>query len=542
MPCSRSPYRGRGRNGRCRSGTFLGGLLALLAAAAVLAPAASGADRVYWANVFNSTISYANVDGSGAGGDLNTAGATIDTPTGPALDPAAGRVFWPNGGFFGGPQGISFANLDGSGAGGDLNIAGATMNFPIGPAIDAAAGRIYWVNNGNGGAPQGISYANLDGSGGGDLSTAGATVDSPVGVTVDPAAGRLYWANSNANTISYANLDGSGGGDLSTAGAIVNVPDGLAIDRGGGRIYWANNGSGSAPQGISFANLDGSGGGGDLSTPGATMIAPIGVTIDAAAGRLYWANSGFSGGAMGISYAYLDGSGGGDLSTGAASVAGPVFPAQLKAPAGSGAPAVSGGPGPRSQLSCSQGGWAPNQPAARLFRAPTSFAYQWSRYGKPIDGANASSYRPHAVGNYRCIVSAQNAAGAGSQASATHVAFAFGVFVPNRKDGTAKLIIKLPATGKVAMSGKTVKRQTRRPRLASKAKHLYKAALRVSAKGKARRKLLRSGAAKLKLRVGFTPKEAATVARTKTVTLKLRRRPPARSRRGAGSSFPVGLG
>ncbi len=109
----------------------------------LFAPSALGADRVYWTNFDNNTISFANLDGSGGGGQLSTAGATANSPLGVAIDPAAGRIYWAN---FSNNT-ISFANLDGSGGGGQLSTAGATASFPAGVAIDPAAGRIYWANS-----------------------------------------------------------------------------------------------------------------------------------------------------------------------------------------------------------------------------------------------------------------------------------------------------------------------------------------------------------------------------------------------------------
>jgi hypothetical protein len=38
------------------------------------------ANKVYWANVFNNTISFANLDNTGGGGQLNTTGATSNNP------------------------------------------------------------------------------------------------------------------------------------------------------------------------------------------------------------------------------------------------------------------------------------------------------------------------------------------------------------------------------------------------------------------------------------------------------------------------------
>lgn len=118
------------------------------------------------------------------------------------------------------------------------------------------------------------------------------------------AGRRIYWANSGPEEgISWANLDGSGGGTLATGDASVDKPGGVAIDPASGKIYWANEGDNT----ISWAYLDGSGGG-DLDTTGATVDEPLSVSIDEAAGRIYWGN------AQGISYASLSGGGGGDLS------------------------------------------------------------------------------------------------------------------------------------------------------------------------------------------------------------------------------------
>src|SRR6266540_732268 len=146
-----------------RLAVLVGALASLLVSAACLASMARAADRVYWANGGNDTISFANLNGTG-GGDLGTSGATASAPSGVAIDPAAGRIYWANSN----ANKISFANLDGSGGGGDLNTTGATVNGPEGVAIDPAAGRIYWANYGD----NKISFADLDGSGGGvDPST-----------------------------------------------------------------------------------------------------------------------------------------------------------------------------------------------------------------------------------------------------------------------------------------------------------------------------------------------------------------------------------
>jgi DNA-binding beta-propeller fold protein YncE len=373
-----------------------------------LAPAARAAERVYWGGYGDSNpkISFANLNNTGGGADLNTTGATVSEPFGIGLDIVGGRIYWANDS----GDTISFANLNGSGGGGDLNTSGATMNNPEGFAIDPVAGRVYWSN----GSGNKISFANLDGSGGGDLNTSGATVSRPNGLAIDSANGRIYWPNYDLNTISFANLNGSGGGGgLNTSGATVMSPEGVAIDPVAGKIYWANNAGNS----ISFANLNNTGGG-NLNTTGATMDGPLGLGIDPAAGKIYWANDGAS---NKISFANLNNTGGGgDLNTAGATVHGPAFATLLKTPSGTGSPAITGGSAPGTVLSCSLGSWAPDLLGSFLYQVPKSFAYQWSRDGNDVAGATASTYTATAEGDYRCTVTASNDAGSSSQTSAPH--------------------------------------------------------------------------------------------------------------------------
>jgi DNA-binding beta-propeller fold protein YncE len=382
-----------------------GCLLGVLFAALLSASPAFAVDRVYWAGYGNDKISFANLDGSGGGGDLNTTGATISEPLGIAIDIAAGRLYWTNDAA---PK-ISYAYLDGSG-GGDLNTTGATTNPLAGIAVWPAGGKVFWANN----TPPTISFAKLDGSGGGgDLNTNGATVNGPEGVAIDPAAGRIYWANNGAKKISFANLDGSGGGgDLNTGAATVSDPEGIAVDPAAGKIFWANYSSAK----ISYAYLDGSGGG-DLNTTGATVNGPDGIAVDHAAGRVYWAN--FSGTA--ISFANLDNTGGGgNLPTTGATVNGPAYPVLLRAPSGSGAPTIAGGSTPGSLLTCSAGTWA-DPLSAFVFQSPAALAYQWSMNGADIGGATASTYTAGADGSYGCRVTASNQAGSTAQTSVPFV-------------------------------------------------------------------------------------------------------------------------
>jgi hypothetical protein len=410
---------------------FLASLLLL----AGLASSASAGDRVYWANDgadLANRISFANLDGSG-GGNLDTTGAPGGHPRGVAMDLAAGRVYWTKPGASPLDGRISFASLDGSGGGDNLFTGAATVNHPNAAAVYPEARRIYWANEfGNT-----ISFANLDGSGGGDL----IATEAPVGPMVDPGSGKIYWGNANpVNRISVANLDGSGVRAINTTGATLNNPKGVAIDPVTNRIYWANIGTIANPVNIiSWASLDGSGGG-NLNTGGATVNVPAGVAVDPFARRIYWGNQA----ANKISYANLDGSGGGDLNTGAAALNGSRSPVLLKAPSGVGAPTITGGTGPRSVLTCSQGAWASDLPGSWLYRAPQTLAYSWTRNGAAITGANGNTYTASAGGDHRCTVTASNPAGGTSQSSAAHA-------VSAPAGGSSK-----PGAGKRAFGAKTL--------------------------------------------------------------------------------------
>ena len=131
------------------------------------------AGRIYWANYQGESIGYANLDGSG-GGELAVPAGLLVGPDGLAIDAATNRLYWTNyepdssnvseGGT------IGWVDLNGVGAG-KLPVAPGLIEGPTGIAVDPAAGRIYWANE-EGGS---IASAALDGSNGALLDTAGAT-------------------------------------------------------------------------------------------------------------------------------------------------------------------------------------------------------------------------------------------------------------------------------------------------------------------------------------------------------------------------------
>ena len=196
----------------------------------------------------------------------------------------------------------------------------------------------------------------------------------------------------------------------------------MAIDPAAGKIYWADN-SGA----IRVGNLNGTGSPQNLGTNYASEDLPQGVAIDPAAGKIYWTD--VSSGAIRVGN--LNGTGSPqNLGTNYTSENAPDFAALLRAPSGLGAPVITGGASVPSALHCSQGTWAADLLGAFLYRAPRSFTYQWSVGGKDITGATTNSYTATAPGSYSCHVTATNAAGNASQASASFTVNSFTVNSP----------------------------------------------------------------------------------------------------------------
>ena len=86
---------------------------------------------------------------------------------------------------------------------------------PSGVAIDPAAGKIYWTNQyhrpGPGREPDGSGTAATLFGNDAPLPT---VEDNPIGVAIDPAAGKIYWTNlgllQRSGQVRVGNLDGTG--------------------------------------------------------------------------------------------------------------------------------------------------------------------------------------------------------------------------------------------------------------------------------------------------------------------------------------------
>jgi DNA-binding beta-propeller fold protein YncE len=498
-------------------------LLAVLAAA-VWAPSAGAADRIYWTSFDSGTIQWANLDGSGGIHELNPGAATISPDgygLGGAIDPIQGRYYWANQ-----QQGrIDWASLDGSG-GGDLATGSATIKGPSGVSVDPVGRRVYWANQSEGS----ISFANLDGSGGANLNTGTASVEDPIATTVFPAAGRIYWTNFgifiSKGSIASASTAGGSGQTLTVTGSgTVEYPFGLAIDAAANHLYWANDNPGT----ISSADLDG-GNSSDIDRRGLEMSGTYGVAFDPEAGRVYTAL--FAGNAL--AYLNVNGGGGMELPVDLPKESGPNFPVLYLEPRPIAAPTLTeqGPPVPRfkrkrkrpsplpkligSTLTCQDGGWKPDLVEARLYRAPTSVAFSWTRDGAEVPGAAGdvlSAGQVGQVGDYRCRVSAANAAGTTTQTSAPVAIFSTGKAKLNKKRGTAKLTVLLPAEpGRLALAAKGFRAVSKNAS--------GRAVVLVKAKGARKKKLKRRGKLRAVLKLTYTPADGAPATLRRRITLK----------------------
>jgi DNA-binding beta-propeller fold protein YncE len=344
-----------------------------------------------------------------------------------AYDSVTNRLFVANAGGPGNGQ-ISFVNLDGSGAG-VFAAPGAVFEEPEGVTVDPATRMIYWLNVEGAGS---VGWARLDGSAGGVLNSTGAVVNGAYRLALDPVAGRVYWASGTG--VYYVNVNNTGGGKLDTTGAApTGSSSGIAVDPAGNRVYWLND----TVKTVSFASLAG-GGGGNVNVTGSAFNGGYGLALDPALGKLYWANYNNNTTATGAFGTANVAGGGGAINIATAPVNGPQDPLILKSPTGTGVPVATRSKKSRSSLECSAGSWAADYPGSFVYQSPRSLAYQWTRNGKAIAGATATTLRAKSAGKYACVVTAANQTGSASQTSAAINVKAAKVKLTTKKKTTVK--------------------------------------------------------------------------------------------------------
>jgi hypothetical protein len=216
-------------------------------------------DLIYWTDsgIVHGDIRRANFDGSGQ----QILVTTIDEPSGLALDPTGGKMYWADYEYD-----IRRANLDGTG-----EQVLVTRIAPNGLALDVASGKMYWTDLYHGART--IQSANLDGT---DQQILVSGLRNPAGIALDTARGKMYWTDPDAGIIMRANLDGTGQQTLLTG---LYFPYKIALDLAGGKMYWAGG------LGILRANLDGTGL--EMIT-GPGLPSPGGLALDVAHDTMFW--------------------------------------------------------------------------------------------------------------------------------------------------------------------------------------------------------------------------------------------------------------
>lgn len=101
--------------------------------------------------------------------------------------------------------------------------------------------------------------------------------------------------------------------------------------------------------------------------------------------------------------------------------------------------------------------------------------------------------------------------------TANFAAFGFGKVKLNKKKGTAKLTVKVGAAGKLVVSGKKIKKRSKTAKAAGNV------TIPILPKGKTANALKKTGKAKVKIKLAYTPSGGATATQSKSIQLKLDR-------------------
>jgi len=262
------------------------------------------AATIYWVDA--DGVQRCNLDSS----SRETLAPVIMAPSGIALDLDGGKVYWtdqfpvltPADGFGPFPVGAVFrANLDGS-----HPETVAPASAPTGIALRPAAGKLYWTDTWTGE----VRSANLDGS---EAKTLIPKLQAPGGIAIDEADGKLYWTKSQEPLDPGAELyllqraDLSGENLQTLPPALYGLATDVAIDPLARKLYWGYVNpllDSLYPGSIMRSNLDGW----DWEPIVSGLVSPQGIALDPVGGKLYFTDLGLDSGEGAIYRANLDGS------------------------------------------------------------------------------------------------------------------------------------------------------------------------------------------------------------------------------------------
>jgi hypothetical protein len=370
--------------------------------------------------------------------------------------PASAYVYFGNG-----PH-VGRATLDGSGVD---NKFIETEGFMSGVAVDSA--HVYWVDNGTGN----VGRASLDGGSiEPEFVPAAEPGTSASGIAVGPSG--IYWTRQSPAAIMHAELDGSEAFAV-PASLEGKTPCGVAVDSQYVYFGWA---AGGGIFGVSRVPV----GGGEVTPVTTTATGYCGVAVDPA--FVYWTNGSFfftGGTTIGRAPNTIPPqSGNNSLVTGLVNPRGVAVDSTSIYWADSEAGTIG-----KAGLD----GGAPDPSFVTGLAGPVGVAVDALPLPPPADGGGPSRTVPSlAIGKARF----------------------------DRKAGTAKLSVTVNGEGRVTLSGKKVKR------VSKKATGPVTLRLRVGAKGRSKRSLVRTGRLAVRVSVVFAPPSEAAVKAAKRLVLK----------------------
>ncbi|KAM6962531.1 low-density lipoprotein receptor-like [Aplochiton taeniatus] len=166
---------------------------------------------LYWTNAKTHSVNVAPLDGSAQ--RLLIGG--VDKPTGVALDPSIGLLFWGDGGR---SSKIERAGLDGRNR---MALVTSAIGYPAAISLDLTRKLLYWADSGK----RSISRVDFEGQHRKTVVESNGYLDNPIGLSV--FEGRVYWSDETSRSICSA--DKHNGSDFRLMLHSVSSPGGMAL-------------------------------------------------------------------------------------------------------------------------------------------------------------------------------------------------------------------------------------------------------------------------------------------------------------------------
>ncbi|XP_048108831.1 low-density lipoprotein receptor-related protein 8-like isoform X1 [Alosa alosa] len=183
---------------------------------------------IYWASSEQGTIYRTSLEGNAHESVLLL--RSQGTILGLAVDWIHHLLYWTNTN----THSVNVATLDGS----QRRLLVEGLSKPTGVAVEPLEGLLFWADAGT--TPR-IERASLDGRGRTTLVT--SVLQSPVAIAVDLPRKLLYWADAGRHSLSRVNFDGRQRKTVLESNGYLDRPFGLAVFEG--HVFWSDQASGT---------------------------------------------------------------------------------------------------------------------------------------------------------------------------------------------------------------------------------------------------------------------------------------------------------